>query len=92
MIGLTGTPDQVEKICRAYRVYYNKANEEDEDYLLDHSIIIYLMDPNGEFVEFYGSLVDEKQMLERMKGQLISWTKKELGEDEEDKPFWKKFF
>ena len=92
LVGLTGTPEQVEKVCRAYRVYFSKANAEEEDYLLDHSIIIYLMDPKGDFVEFYGSLVDEKQMLERMKNQLLKYAKSELGEDEEDIPVWKKFF
>ncbi|WOG96038.1 hypothetical protein DCAR_0415368 [Daucus carota subsp. sativus] len=54
LIGLTGSPDEVKKAARAYRVYYMKTEEEDSDYLVDHSIIMYLMDPNMQFVKFYG--------------------------------------
>lgn len=71
IIGLTGTPSQVEKICRAYRVYYNKAKDpvsqaQEDDYLVDHSIIIYLMDPNGEFMDFFGTNMKEPEVLARM--------------------------
>lgn len=43
---LTGTPDQVAKACRQYRVYFSKADineNDDEDYLVDHSIVLYLV-------------------------------------------------
>ncbi|PSS23833.1 Protein SCO1 1 like [Actinidia chinensis var. chinensis] len=58
LIGLTGDPDEVKKAARAFRVYYMKTEEEDSDYLVDHSIIMYLMDPNMEFVKFYGKNYD----------------------------------
>jgi hypothetical protein len=36
-------------------VYFSKTGEEGaSDYLVDHSIIHYLIDPDGEFVTFYG--------------------------------------
>lgn len=52
---LTGTKDQVAKAAKAYRVYFSKTEEhdEDEDYMLDHSIVIYLLAPNGEFLDFF---------------------------------------
>ena len=40
LIGLTGTPDEVRKAARAYRVYYMKTEEESSDYLVDHSIMM----------------------------------------------------
>lgn len=40
MIGLTGTPKQIIDLAKAYRVYVSKAGS-DEDYLVDHSIILY---------------------------------------------------
>jgi hypothetical protein len=36
------------------RVYFHKTGESDTDYLVDHSIIMYLIDPAGDFVTFYG--------------------------------------
>ena len=38
MLGLTGSVPQVQAAARAFRVYFMKTNEE-EDYLVDHSII-----------------------------------------------------
>ncbi|XP_020587653.1 protein SCO1 homolog 1, mitochondrial [Phalaenopsis equestris] len=58
LIGLTGTPSEVRQVARAYRVYYMKTEEEGSDYLVDHSIVMYLMDPNMEFVKFYGKNYD----------------------------------
>ncbi|WVZ08177.1 hypothetical protein V8G54_021523 [Vigna mungo] len=54
LIGLTGSPDEIKNVARAYRVYYMKTAEEDSDYLVDHSIVIYLMSPDMEFVKFFG--------------------------------------
>uniref|UniRef100_A0A0D9VCF8 Thioredoxin domain-containing protein n=1 Tax=Leersia perrieri TaxID=77586 RepID=A0A0D9VCF8_9ORYZ len=54
LIGLTGTSDEIRKVARAYRVYYMKTEEEGSDYLVDHSIVMYLMNPKMEFVKFYG--------------------------------------
>lgn len=54
LIGLTGDADEIKKVARAYRIYYMKTEEEGSDYLVDHSIIMYLMDPNMEFVKFFG--------------------------------------
>jgi cytochrome oxidase Cu insertion factor (SCO1/SenC/PrrC family) len=36
------------------RVYFHKTGDSDTDYLVDHSIIMYLIDPAGDFVTFYG--------------------------------------
>lgn len=42
MIGLTGSSDEIRNVARAYRVYYMKTAEEDSDYLVDHSIVMYV--------------------------------------------------
>jgi protein SCO1/2 len=47
---LTGTPEQVARAAKAYRVYYAKSGE-GPDYAMDHSTAAYLMDPNGRFVK-----------------------------------------
>jgi len=47
-IGLTGTPAQIAAAGRAYRVYYKKAGD-GPNYSMDHTSIVYLMDPTGRF-------------------------------------------
>ncbi len=53
MIGLTGSPEQVDAASKAYRTYYRKQPAEDEFYLVDHSTMTYLVLPAHGFVEFY---------------------------------------
>ena len=48
VVGLTGTPEQVAVIAKAYHVFYEKAGE-GEGYLVNHSTPTYLMDPKGGF-------------------------------------------
>lgn len=46
-------------------VQANERLDDDEDYLVDHSIVLYLVDKNGEFVDFFtqraqiGDVVDK---------------------------------
>lgn len=68
-VGLVGTPKQVDATCRSYRIYYSIPSEEDaetDDYLIDHSIAIFLFDPKGRFVDFFGNRYDEKEIADRV--------------------------
>ncbi|MHC8507906.1 MAG: SCO family protein [Rhodospirillales bacterium] len=56
MAGLTGTPEQTAAAARAYKIYFrlNDAPEDDPDgYLVDHSSIMYLMGPGGEYAAHF---------------------------------------
>ena len=52
IIGLTGTQDQIDRVLKEYRVYVvqERSEADDNDYLVSHSAYIYLMNPNGKFV------------------------------------------
>ncbi|HVG51303.1 MAG TPA: SCO family protein [Xanthobacteraceae bacterium] len=48
--GATGKPETVAAIAKAYRVYFKKIPTTGDDYTMDHTAIVYLMDKNGRFV------------------------------------------
>jgi protein SCO1/2 len=52
LLGLTGTPEQIAQVAKAYRVYYepHRAGTNAGDYTVDHSSLLYLMGPDGVFV------------------------------------------
>lgn len=49
-IGLTGSAADIAAVARGYHVYYRKAGD-GPDYTMDHTSIVYLMDPDGGFVK-----------------------------------------
>lgn len=63
LIGLTGTPEEIAAVTKAYRVYSAKVEDEasSEDYLMDHTSLVYLMGPDGAFrrVFSYGTSAEE---------------------------------
>ena len=55
LVGLTGTQDQIDVAKTAFKVYSQKVAIPDSlaDYTVDHSDIIYLMNKDGSFAEFF---------------------------------------
>lgn len=72
MVGLTGTPEQVAAVAKAYRVYYAKVvDKNDPDsasktYLMDHSAITYLMGPDGTFISHFSHDATPDQMAHKL--------------------------
>lgn len=48
--GLTGDPESVAAVLKAYRVYAKKVPLDAGGYTMDHTALVYLMDKNGRFV------------------------------------------
>jgi protein SCO1 len=55
IVGLTGTPAQIATVAHEYGAYYvaHRSDEGANDYLIDHSTYIYVMDPQGRFVQAF---------------------------------------
>ncbi|HEX4506055.1 MAG TPA: SCO family protein [Alphaproteobacteria bacterium] len=65
LVGLTGTPQQIAAVAKAYKVYYAKADQPGVDtksYGMNHSSFVYLMDPNGKFLTVFSSDTDSDKM------------------------------
>ena len=48
LLGLTGSPAQIKQAAEAFAVYYKKGETTPGGYLMDHSRIAFLMDPDGK--------------------------------------------
>ncbi|GBE43465.1 hypothetical protein BMS3Bbin10_01542 [bacterium BMS3Bbin10] len=63
LVGLTGTAEEIRAAAKAYRVYYAKAKDDasSTDYMMEHSSIVFLMSPKGEYLAHftYGTGVDK---------------------------------
>lgn len=53
MVGLTGSAEDIAAAARAYRVYYAKAGDDPQYYLMDHSTFTYLMAPEHGLLDFF---------------------------------------
>ncbi|MAU41469.1 MAG: SCO family protein [Kordiimonas sp.] len=73
LIGLTGTPEQIRTAAGAWRVYYQKATDQDSsaEYLMDHSSIIFLMDPEGRYVSHFSYGTAPEQIAQKL-GKIIN--------------------
>lgn len=61
---LTGTLDQIKHVAKLYRVYYKKSDSsKTENYLMDHSSIMYVMSPKGEYINHFGPEIRPEQIV-----------------------------
>lgn len=74
LIALTGSEDAVAAAARAYRVYRAKAGDADatEDYLMDHSSIVYLMAADGSYLAHFGIGTPPAKMAARIRDHLAT--------------------
>ena len=71
MVGLTGTPEQIAKVAKAYRVFYQKApGTAPDDYVLDHTLLIYLMGGDGKYITHFGPDATPDQIAEEIRKYL----------------------
>jgi protein SCO1/2 len=71
-VGLTGSPEAIAAAAKAYRVSYAKVEDKESaaDYGVDHSALVYLMDPKGRYVTHFSYGLSAEQMAEKL-GKLL---------------------
>lgn len=68
IIGLTGSFEEIKSTAKKYRVYFSTPEQQQEkEYLVDHSIFIYFMDPNGEFIDVFGKSLTADEITTKIK-------------------------
>uniref|UniRef100_H3CKS0 Synthesis of cytochrome C oxidase 2 n=1 Tax=Tetraodon nigroviridis TaxID=99883 RepID=H3CKS0_TETNG len=71
LIGLTGTSEEVKHAGRDYRVYASPGpKDEDGDYIVDHSILIYLLSPDGLFLDYYNRMKNQDQITQSVRNHI----------------------
>lgn len=75
IVGLTGTPEEIAAVARAYRAFYRKVVPEGgdaADYLMDHSAYLYLMGPDGGFVRVFSHTQGPDEIADAIRGLLTA--------------------
>lgn len=77
-MGLTGNKDDVKATARKYRVYFRPARTsgtatDSRDYLIDHSIFFFLVDPEGKYVTHFGRDASVSKCAQVIVEALQSW-------------------
>ncbi len=53
-VGVSGSPEEIAKAIKAFKIYARKVPLEDGDYTMDHSANVLLFDADGRFFEPVG--------------------------------------
>jgi protein SCO1 len=67
ILALTGPAPAIAQAAAEYRVYYAKHPEPGGDYSMDHTSIIYVMDPKGRFTASFTGEDPPEQIAARLK-------------------------
>lgn len=71
LLGLTGTPAQVKQAAGAFAAYYRQGARTAGGYLMDHSRIAYLMDPEGDPI----AMLPVDKGPDAVAAELVKWVK-----------------
>jgi protein SCO1/2 len=71
LLGLTGSAEEVQNAADAYRVYYKRVDfDKADDYTVDHSAFIYLMDRDGKYLGFFPPGASAEKIVEMIRPHL----------------------
>jgi protein SCO1/2 len=77
IVGLTGNPEQIAAVSKAYGAYAasHRTGPGPDDYVIDHSSYIYLMDPKGAFVRGFDAETPPERIVDALQGSIARSSK-----------------
>ena len=81
-VGLTGTAEQVAAAAKTYGVFYSKfvgKRDAGEDYLMNHSAFIFVMDPDGRLAAAFPAGTPGKTMARRIRSEIRDYDNAKAG-------------
>ncbi|GAB2175549.1 SCO family protein [Dongia sp. agr-C8] len=66
-VALSGTPEQVAEVAKAFRVYYKKVPTSDGGYTMDHTAVLYLMNREGKFADVISYTEEHERFVTKIK-------------------------
>lgn len=72
ILGLTGAAAQIEEAAVGYKVFYRRVEDEGSamGYTMDHTDIVFLMEPGGGFATFFTSETSPQEMAKALRKAL----------------------
>jgi len=68
------TVAEIKAVCKMFHVYFGYGEVDEEgDYVVDHTIIIYLMNSQGKFVNYYSRALDAEPIVKSIKRHMTLW-------------------
>nr|VZI51267.1 unnamed protein product [Spirometra erinaceieuropaei] len=75
LVGLTGSREQINIVAKRYRIYHSEGpKDSDGDYIVDHTVVMYLINPRGEFVEYYGQVKPVQEIVRSIMNRMKSYS------------------
>jgi protein SCO1/2 len=73
VIGLTGAPEEIKSVEKAYRVTASKSGDGD-NYTYNHTAVVFLMNPKGQFDSPLMSDITPQQSADQIKDSMKAAT------------------
>ncbi|KAI1700848.1 SCO1/SenC domain-containing protein [Ditylenchus destructor] len=72
--GFTGDKEQVQKISKTFRIYFSQGPKtSDDDYIMDHTIVMYLINPDGEFTDYFTQTKGINEIVEGIRSHVVKY-------------------
>jgi protein SCO1/2 len=72
IVGLSGTPGEIAAVAKEYRAFFKKVpGESADDYWIEHSSYIYVVDPDGRYATLIADSQDSDAIAARVRELLV---------------------